>query len=146
EQLRRQLAEQLGGPEISGDLAVSMDNLGRLAEHTGDLAAAQAAFAESLTTRRRLRELLGTPDSLRDLAISLDNVGRVAEAGADWPAAERAYAEVAQLLDVVASTAHSPAAEQEAADAARELAEFRARRPGGDVEVSGAVGPEPPAG
>jgi len=152
--VRRALAAESGGPELAADLAVSMDNLGRAAEHDGDLAAAEAAFAESLASRRRLWELLGTPESVRDLAISLSNVARVAEARGNWPAAKDAQTEGAALLVVVASIVHTPAAEQEAVEAGRELAALLARRPasrsaGPDAaegnRISGVGSPEPPA-
>jgi hypothetical protein len=88
----------------------------------------------------------------------------VAEARGNWVAAKDAQTEGAALLVVVASIVHTPAAEQEAVDAGRELAALLARRPAsrsagpeashrvGDAArpeprdaISGAGSPEPPA-
>ena len=53
----------------------------------------------------------------------------MAEARGNWPAAKDAQTEGAALLVVVASIVHTPAAEQEAVEAGRELAALLTRRP-----------------
>jgi tetratricopeptide (TPR) repeat protein len=76
------------------DLVVALNNVGRVAEASADLAGADRAYTESVAIHRDLvARQPGNLEPLRDLVVALDNVGRVAEAGADLAGAHRAYAE-----------------------------------------------------
>ena len=83
-----------GSPQALRDLAISLNNLGLVAEAQGDRPQAETVYRESLALRRQLAERLnGTPEALRDLSVSLDNLGRVAQARGDWQQADRVYRE-----------------------------------------------------
>ena len=89
----RGLYEQLGTPEATRDLSISLDNVAGIARARGDLDQAETAYTESLTLLRGLYEQLGTPEATRDLSISLDNVAGIAQARGDLDQAETAYTE-----------------------------------------------------
>ena len=93
--LSRRLVERYGEtPEALRDLSVSLERVGDVRRASGDVAAAAAAYEESLGLSRRLAERYGeTPESLRDLSLSLDRVGDVRRASGDVAAAAAAYEE-----------------------------------------------------
>jgi len=79
-------------------LAIALANVGDAGEQLGDLAAARAAYGESLELCRQLRASLGdTPQALRDLSISLNKVGGVDAQLGDLEAAHAAYGESLDL-------------------------------------------------
>ena len=79
-------------------LSISLDDIGTSELEQGRLAAASAAYRESLDLSRQLRAALGdTPQVLRDLSVSLDNVGDVARDSGRQEEALTAYRESLDL-------------------------------------------------
>jgi tetratricopeptide (TPR) repeat protein len=83
-----------GLTERQRDLAIALDDIGRVAREQWQLEAAEQAFAESLTVSQRLLQEVGeSPTGSRDLSVSLDNVGNVARQQGQLEEAEQAFAE-----------------------------------------------------
>jgi tetratricopeptide (TPR) repeat protein len=99
EQIARHRLQQYGeNGQTLRDLSVSLNNVGDVRRESGDVAGAEAAFADSLEIRRRLHQQYGeSPQTLRDLSVCLDNVGRVRRASGDLGAAEAAFAESLEI-------------------------------------------------
>jgi serine/threonine-protein kinase len=77
----------------SRDIAISLNNLGKLAQTRGNYAAAEAYYRESVTIRRELAK--GLPDP--DLAIGLNNLASLLQDRGDFAGAEAMYRETLAL-------------------------------------------------
>ena len=93
EEMRR-TAEPLAKPGSDAfrrSLSVALDNLGRVAEERGDLAAASRCFEDALAIVEALELTSGSRSARRDLAVSYNRMGGILEARGDLPGARRYY-------------------------------------------------------
>ena len=100
--LRALVAQEPGRADWRRDLAVTLGNLGRLAQAAGDGTTAQTYFEESLEIRRVLvAQEPGRADRRRELAVALGNLGRLAQAAGNSAAAQTYFGESLEIRRVL---------------------------------------------
>lgn len=99
--IAREVSEELATPESRRDLAISLDNVGRVAEQRGDLEAADRYYKESVTILREIAELVGTPQAIEDLVLALGSRVRIAAELGGSALAEQLEAEPSNLEEIV---------------------------------------------
>ena len=75
--------------------------MGRVAEQSGDLEAADRYYKESMTILREIAELVGTPQAIEDLVLALGSRVHIAADLGDSALAEQLEAELSNLEEIV---------------------------------------------
>ena len=75
--------------------------MGRVAEQSGDLEAADRYYKESMTILHEIAELVGTPQAIEDLALALGSRVHIAAELGDSALAEHLEAELSNLEEIV---------------------------------------------